>query len=68
MWRFQILDFPASNENLNIGVLDIDLCGPSAPRLFGVVNEQVFLFLEYLTEAGAYPQLPTQPIFFLIIS
>ena len=31
----------ASNENLNIGVLDIDLCGPSAPRLFGVVNEQV---------------------------
>ena len=41
MWRFQILDFSASNENLNIGVLDIDLCGPSAPRLFGVVNEQV---------------------------
>lgn len=33
--------FAASNENLNIGVLDIDLCGPSAPRLFGVVNEQV---------------------------
>jgi hypothetical protein len=44
LWRFQILDFSASNENLNIGVLDIDLCGPSAPRLFGVVNEQVLLF------------------------
>ena len=44
LWRFQILEFSASNENLNIGVLDIDLCGPSAPRLFGVVNEQVFLF------------------------
>lgn len=31
----------ASDTNLNIGVLDIDLCGPSAPRVFGVVNEQV---------------------------
>merc|ERR1712241_1166152 len=31
----------ASDENLNIGVLDIDLCGPSAPRVFGVVDEQV---------------------------
>ena len=48
LWRFQILDFSASNENLNIGVLDIDLCGPSAPRLFGVVNEQVLLFWEYI--------------------
>ena len=31
----------ASDENLNIGVLDIDLCGPSAPRVFGVANEQI---------------------------
>ena len=45
LWRFQILELSASNENLNIGVLDIDLCGPSAPRLFGVVNEQVPNFI-----------------------
>ena len=31
----------ARDSSLNIGVLDIDLCGPSAPRIFGVVNEQV---------------------------
>lgn len=30
-----------SDENINVGVLDIDLCGPSAPRIFGVLNEQV---------------------------
>ena len=42
----------ASDENLNIGVLDIDLCGPSAPRVFGVVDEQVrmmvFFFIKIL--------------------
>ena len=30
-----------SDENINVGVLDIDVCGPSAPRIFGVLNEQV---------------------------
>lgn len=25
----------------NFGVLDIDICGPSQPRMFGVLNEQV---------------------------
>lgn len=25
----------------NVGVLDIDICGPSQPRMFGVLNEQV---------------------------
>ena len=29
-----------SDENINVGVLDIDLCGPSCPRVFGVANEQ----------------------------
>lgn len=33
----------ASDENINVGVLDIDLCGPSAPRMFGVLDEQVSL-------------------------
>lgn len=30
-----------SHSELNIGVLDIDLCGPSAPRVFGVAGEQI---------------------------
>ena len=31
----------SSNDAINVGVLDIDLCGPSAPRIFGVQNEQI---------------------------
>lgn len=27
--------------DLNFGVLDIDICGPSQPRVFGVIGEQV---------------------------
>jgi len=30
-----------SSEEVNVGVLDIDLCGPSLPRIFGVEGEQV---------------------------
>ena len=33
----------ALDTEVNVGVLDIDLCGPSAPRIFGVLNEQVSL-------------------------
>lgn len=33
----------ALDTEVNVGVLDIDLCGPSAPRIFGVLNEQVRL-------------------------
>ena len=29
------------NEELNVGVLDIDICGPSLPRIFGVEGEQI---------------------------
>lgn len=28
-------------DNQNFGVLDIDICGPSQPRMFGVLGEQV---------------------------
>lgn len=31
----------ASDESVNVGVLDIDLCGPSLPRTLGVEGEQV---------------------------
>lgn len=30
-----------SNPDQNFGVLDIDICGPSQPRVFGVLEEQV---------------------------
>lgn len=30
-----------STEEINVGVLDIDLCGPSLPRIFGVEGEAV---------------------------
>jgi Mrp family chromosome partitioning ATPase len=31
----------SSSPDQNFGVLDIDICGPSAPRAFGVIGEQV---------------------------
>ncbi|KAG7205779.1 hypothetical protein KM043_007725 [Ampulex compressa] len=31
----------ASDPDLNVGVLDIDICGPSQPRVLGVLGEQV---------------------------
>ena len=30
-----------SSNSTNVGVLDIDLCGPSLPRVFGVEGEQI---------------------------
>lgn len=29
------------NPEKNFAVLDIDICGPSQPRMFGVLNEQI---------------------------
>lgn len=31
----------ALDANKQVGLLDLDICGPSAPRMFGVENEQV---------------------------
>ncbi|KZC13686.1 Cytosolic Fe-S cluster assembly factor NUBP1 like protein [Dufourea novaeangliae] len=31
----------ASNSNINVAVLDIDICGPSQPRVLGAIGEQV---------------------------
>ncbi|CRK86753.1 CLUMA_CG000585, isoform A [Clunio marinus] len=33
--------FAHMNQEQNFGVLDIDICGPSQPRVFGVLGEQV---------------------------
>lgn len=33
--------FAQMNPNMHFGVLDIDICGPSQPRMFGVIGEQV---------------------------
>ena len=37
---------------MNVGVLDIDLCGPSAPRVFGVLNEQVTVQIVLIFASG----------------
>ncbi|XP_050587128.1 cytosolic Fe-S cluster assembly factor NUBP1 homolog isoform X2 [Bombus affinis] len=31
----------ASNADINVAILDIDICGPSQPRVLGVIGEQV---------------------------
>ena len=31
----------AARDGLNVGVLDVDICGPSLPRIFGVEGEQI---------------------------
>lgn len=33
----------AEDSSKNVGVMDVDLCGPSMPRIFGVQDEQVHL-------------------------
>lgn len=29
------------NEDLNVGMLDIDICGPSAPRMMGIEGQEI---------------------------
>ena len=31
----------SKNENMQIGLLDIDICGPSIPRMMGMENEEI---------------------------
>ena len=31
----------AQDENLNVGLLDVDICGPSVPRMLGLENQEV---------------------------
>lgn len=31
----------ALDENINVGLLDIDICGPSVPRMLGLENQEV---------------------------
>ena len=31
----------ATDENLNIGLLDIDICGPSVPRMMGLEGQEI---------------------------
>lgn len=40
----------ATNDQLNVGLLDIDICGPSAPRLMGLEGEQI-----HMSNAGWSP-------------
>lgn len=31
-----------SNPDINVGLLDVDICGPSVPKTMGVENEEIF--------------------------
>jgi Mrp family chromosome partitioning ATPase len=31
----------AQDENINVGLLDVDICGPSVPRMLGLENQEV---------------------------
>ena len=31
----------AQDEDVNVGLLDIDICGPSVPRMLGLENQEV---------------------------
>ena len=31
----------AQDEDINVGLLDIDICGPSVPRMLGLENQEV---------------------------
>ena len=35
------LGLAAHDENINVGLLDIDICGPSVPRMLGLENQEV---------------------------
>lgn len=31
----------AMNENIQVGLLDLDICGPSVPRMLGLEKQEV---------------------------
>lgn len=31
----------AQDEELNVGLLDVDICGPSVPRMLGLEDQEV---------------------------
>lgn len=45
------------NKGFNVGVLDIDLTGPLAPRMFGVEDKQVHQLTRGWVPVNVYPRL-----------
>ncbi|CAO3692522.1 unnamed protein product [Rhizopus stolonifer] len=40
-FTFQLAFALANDEDCQVGVMDVDICGPSIPTIMGVVNEQI---------------------------
>ncbi|XP_065066222.1 cytosolic Fe-S cluster assembly factor nubp1-like [Rhopilema esculentum] len=58
----------ASNEETQVAVLDIDICGPSMPRIFGVEFEQVHQSLSGWSPVFVQDNLSLMSVGFLLSS
>ena len=56
----------ALDENVEVGVMDIDLCGPSLPRMFGVADESIHQSSFGWTPVYPQPNLAVISIGFLL--
>lgn len=58
----------ASDQSLQVGLLDLDICGPSAPRMFSLEGEQVFRSGDGWTPVYATDNLAVMSCGFLLDS
>ena len=56
----------SQNENLQIGLLDVDICGPSIPRMLGLEKEEVHQSAEGCTPVYKEDNLAVMSIGFLL--
>ena len=56
----------SQNENLQIGLLDVDICGPSIPRMLGLEKEEVHQSAEGWTPVYKEDNLAVMSIGFLL--
>ncbi|CAI5759052.1 unnamed protein product [Candida verbasci] len=54
------------SKGYNVGVLDIDLTGPSLPRMFGVENKQIHQSTQGWVPVQVYPNLKLMSLGFLL--
>ena len=56
----------SQDSNLQIGLMDVDICGPSIPRMLGIENEEVHKSTEGLTPVYKEENLAVMSIGFLL--
>lgn len=60
------LAFTLSSRGYNVGLLDVDICGPSAPRMLGVLGRHVHQSGNGWTPVYVNPNLAVMSISFLL--